>query len=95
MGPSTIESPFDGPPPHATQGACPPDRPQRRIFATGRSFGEGAVKLAGLAARLLGWTPEEFWRATPAELAAALHDDTVEPVAGEELARLRERFPDG
>ena len=37
-----------------------------------RTFGEGAVQLAGLAGRLLGWRPEEFWRATPAELAAIL-----------------------
>ena len=58
-------------------------------------FGERANLLAGVAARLLGWRPDEFWRATPAELAAALHDDTVEPVAGHELERLREQFPDG
>ena len=58
-------------------------------------FGKQAAKLAGVAARLLGWRPEEFWRATPAELAAALHDEMVEPVAGDELERLREQFPDG
>jgi len=34
-------------------------------------FGAGAVRLAGLAARVLGWRPGEFWAATPAELAAA------------------------
>ncbi|PEQ14678.1 hypothetical protein B2G71_00435 [Novosphingobium sp. PC22D] len=28
--------------------------------------------LSGLAARLLGWRPDTFWNATPAELAAAL-----------------------
>jgi hypothetical protein len=61
----------------------------------GSYFGEQASKLAGLAARLLGWRPGEFWAATPAELAAALHDDMVEPVAGDELERLRELFPDG
>ena len=35
-------------------------------------FGPGALGLYGLAARLLGWRPPEFWAATPAELAAAL-----------------------
>jgi Phage tail assembly chaperone protein, TAC len=37
-----------------------------------RTFGAGAVQLAGLAGRLLGWRPDEFWQATPAELAAIL-----------------------
>ena len=59
------------------------------------SFGERAAALSGVAARLLGWRPEEFWAATPAELAAALQIDEVEPVAGDELRRLREQFPDG
>lgn len=36
------------------------------------SFGLAALELYALAARLLGWRPDEFWRATPAELAAAL-----------------------
>ena len=36
------------------------------------SFGLAALGLCGLAARLLGWRPPEFWAATPAELAAAL-----------------------
>lgn len=58
-------------------------------------FGDRASALAGVAARMLGWRPEEFWRATPVELAAALHDETVEPVASEELERLMEQFPDG
>lgn len=35
-------------------------------------FGPAALSLYGLAARLLGWRPPEFWSATPAELAAAL-----------------------
>src|SRR5215204_5976668 len=38
-------------------------------------FGEKAAALSGLAARLLGWRPAEFWAATPAELAAALLDE--------------------
>ena len=60
-----------------------------------RGFGAQALTLAGVAARLLAWRPDEFWRATPAELASALHDEMVEPVAGDELGRLMEQFPDG
>lgn len=36
------------------------------------AFGPAALRLYGLAARLLGWKPPEFWGATPAELADAL-----------------------
>jgi hypothetical protein len=78
--PSTISSSGNGYPPRAMPG---------------RNFGEQATALSGLAARLLGWRPEEFWAATPAELGAALQFEAVEPVAGEELRRLREQFPDG
>ena len=35
-------------------------------------FADGAGRLAGLAGWLLGWRPDEFWRATPAELASVL-----------------------
>lgn len=35
-------------------------------------FAAAAVQLAGLAARALGWRPQEFWAATPAELAQSL-----------------------
>ncbi len=59
------------------------------------AFGARATMLCGLAARVLGWRPGEFWAATPAELAAIFRDENVEPVAGEELAALMARFPDG
>lgn len=36
------------------------------------SFGQAALALYAVAARILGWKPEEFWAATPAELLAAL-----------------------
>jgi hypothetical protein len=35
-------------------------------------FAPAAGRLAGLAGRVLGWRPSEFWQATPAELAAIL-----------------------
>jgi uncharacterized phage protein (TIGR02216 family) len=61
-------------------------------------FSEAAGRLAGLAGALLGWRPDEFWRATPAELAAvlaAMAGGGAAPVTADELARLKERFPDG
>jgi len=59
------------------------------------TFGESAAALIGVAARLLGWRPDDFWAATPAELASALgHESMGEAVAGEELERLMARFPD-
>lgn len=60
-------------------------------------FGPAALRLAGIAARLLGWRPAEFWAATPAELAAALAPPEGPPLdAGssmgrEEFTRLMER----
>lgn len=61
-------------------------------------FAEAAARLAGVAAVLLGWRPDEFWQATPEELAgvlAALAGDEVAPVDGLALERLRAMFPDG
>lgn len=63
-------------------------------------FADGAARLAGLAGALLGWRPDEFWQATPAELAAVLRAMAGRaadgPVAGAgDLARLKEMFPDG
>ena len=61
-------------------------------------FSDSAGRLAGLAGVLLGWRPEEFWRATPAELGAwvrAMTGEGGESAGPAELARLREMFPDG
>ena len=62
------------------------------------SFAAGAARLAGLVPRLLGWRPDEFWNATPAELAAIFASD--EPAGGVPLSRgeleaLIERDRDG
>lgn len=32
-------------------------------------FAQAATRLAGFAGVVLGWSPETFWSATPAELA--------------------------
>ncbi len=50
------------------------------------NFGQTSLRLARLAARLLGWRPAEFWAATPAELAAILGGDPAEG-PGEGLSR--------
>ena len=60
-------------------------------------FAAAAARLAGLAGVLLGWSPEVFWRATPAELRTvleALAGPGERPVERGELARLMEMFPD-
>ena len=33
------------------------------------AFGPGAARLAGFCAVAFGWSPDQFWRATPAEVA--------------------------
>ena len=61
------------------------------------TFGEAAGWLAGMAGALLGWRPDEFWGATPTELAGVLKamagegEPALEPV---DLERLQELFPD-
>jgi uncharacterized phage protein (TIGR02216 family) len=60
-------------------------------------FVVSASRLAGLAALVLGWRPEEFWRATPAELASTFDVLGGEQVGAgsDDLERLRGMFPDG
>jgi uncharacterized phage protein (TIGR02216 family) len=55
-----------------------------------------AARLSGVAAAVLGWRPDEFWRATPAELGLALEPPgTVEePPERAAIEELRRRFPD-
>lgn len=63
-------------------------------MAMAASFGQGARRLAGMVAKLLGWRPDEFWAATPAELAAILAPDAAPgqaPLTREEMNRLMER----
>jgi len=61
-------------------------------------FAEGAARLAGQAGALLGWRPGEFWEATPEELAAvlgALAGPSGAAAGADDIARLKEIFPDG
>ena len=63
-------------------------------------FTAAATRLAGW---LLHWPPEDFWRATPAELAAIFAAMTgvgagigeIAPPDRTSLDRLKEMFPDG
>lgn len=67
------------------------------------TFGEVARRLAGLAGWHLGWSPDCFWRATPAEMEAAVRvmlgadgeGTSGAPPARETIDRLQEMFPDG
>ncbi|WP_426262815.1 phage tail assembly chaperone [Sphingomonas sp. PWP1-2] len=63
-------------------------------------FADAAARLAGLAGAVLGWSPDRFWRATPAELAvvvAVLRGEAaaVDPPDAATRERLQEAFPDG
>lgn len=61
-----------------------------------RHFGEAAAKLSSAASLLLGWCPDEFWNATPAELTLALQipGESLEVPELEAIEELRRRFPD-
>jgi uncharacterized phage protein (TIGR02216 family) len=62
------------------------------------TFSENARRLAGYAGAVLHWTPDDFWAATPDELAAifeALAGDATVPSGAGDIARLMEVFPDG
>jgi hypothetical protein len=61
------------------------------------TFAEQAGRLAGLAGLIFGWRPDEFWSATPAELATLLHalPQPPCPPLGDDMDKLKERFPDG
>ncbi|HEY0013902.1 MAG TPA: phage tail assembly chaperone [Allosphingosinicella sp.] len=53
-----------------------------------------------MAGALLGWQPDEFWSATPDELAAVIEavagrGGGGEPMGRAELERLERMFPDG
>jgi uncharacterized phage protein (TIGR02216 family) len=60
-------------------------------------FADTARRLAHMAAMALGWRPDEFWAATPADLVTALGLDvpaTERPADTAMLQGLMERYPD-
>lgn len=57
----------------------------------GEDFGSVALRLAGFCGLQLGWSPDRFWNATPAEVAAvvaALVPAGAAPVTRGDIARL-------
>ena len=53
-----------------------------------KRFGEAATRLSGQAALLIGWTPDTFWAATPAELAAIVSAAAPPAAGGIDMATL-------
>lgn len=62
-------------------------------------FGSAALVLAGVTARVLGWRPDDFWAATPADVAAVLaawrDDESSSGLDRAGLAAMMETYPDG
>lgn len=83
----------------AVAGADPVHRPvDGRPSYAGEDFCACAARLAGQAGVAFGWTPDVFWRATPAELAAlvqAMRGEVAQPPDGATIAAMMEAFPDG
>lgn len=40
-------------------------------------FGTHILRYVALSAQTLGWKPDDFWQATPADLATALHNPSA------------------
>ena len=62
------------------------------------TFGETALRLSAICALQLGWRPDEFWNATPAELLAILQGSDGQDAAPpdpNEIQKLMSLFPDG
>ena len=61
------------------------------------TFTDSARRLSGLVPRVLGWTPDAFWAATPAELRANFSPEAeaAAPLRRAELNSLMERERDG
>lgn len=57
------------------------------------NFSTCSLQWAALSAQALGWRPDEFWDATPADLRNALGppNGTARGLTGDDLARLIER----
>ncbi|MEL6530894.1 MAG: phage tail assembly chaperone [Pseudomonadota bacterium] len=62
-------------------------------------FREGTPFWFAASTRLLGWKPDDFWQATPAELNMALRDPCETPgdagLSRTRLAEMMERENDG
>ncbi len=62
-----------------------------------RSFGHEASRLFNLAARALGWIPDDFWNATPSEFFDVICDPHLEDTLMDQdtISRLLEQDKHG
>ncbi|ATW03618.1 phage tail assembly chaperone [Sphingorhabdus sp. YGSMI21] len=63
-------------------------------------FSSSAQRLSGTVSAVFGWTPDQFWHATPAELATifsvfAGSGPGQAPLGSEQFEKLKKAFPDG
>lgn len=61
------------------------------------TFADVAARLAARTALTLGWRPDDFWNATPAELqgiSQAIASDGEAPPSADIMHRLMTQFPD-
>ncbi|HEY9092181.1 phage tail assembly chaperone [Parasphingorhabdus sp.] len=63
-------------------------------------FRTSAAHLAGLIPAALGWTPDQYWNATPAELAAILMalspaGQSARPLNKSEMEKLKDTLENG
>lgn len=59
------------------------------------TFSDAAIRAARIAQQL-GWTPDTFWSATPADLRHALGPQVAaDSLDAHALAALMKEFPDG
>ncbi len=56
------------------------------MSAPAARFADAAVRLCGQCALMVGWRPDEFWLATPAEVAA-IFSATHEPQSNDSVTR--------
>lgn len=62
------------------------------------AFSDGLPRLNAIASQMLGWRPDEFWQATPSELASALAPPgalTSAPISLTDITQMLERESNG
>lgn len=65
------------------------------------SFSDTAERLSAIAGHWFGWSTDQFWRATPKELADIVgaskgsNGDGGLPLTQTQLDKLKDQFPDG
>lgn len=66
-----------------------------------KQFSAAVEKVSAIATLFLGWSPDQFWMATPQELITSLNllqdqdRKGQDPLDASQLQKLKEQFPDG